>query len=328
VEVTPRPFLWSRCQLRKLTRAQIQSGLRFAYTPTIQGKSMTHTGTSVKKAIGGLAAAALASAAFVTSAVGSAPPAHATCASFFGLGNGNGCKSTFGGVAIAIGTGATAVATGFLSTAVAIGTGTAAEGLSNLGLAVALGNGGGAEAGTSVFSNLADVAIDLGNHSEAIAYAPMANGFGNMVFNAGDGNTTYAVGALDSSVNLGNGNEVVAEGVATNAMNVGGTHNFLEARGGTGLTSPGLNTVFALLSNDTNVTAEGGPLAIAGSIGQTSQDINKQTAGFNINGIKVGGAAAPAQATKAATTVKAAGLGGSKKRTTGSAAPAKHTSTK
>jgi hypothetical protein len=49
--------------------------------------------------------------------------------------------------------------------------------------------------------------------------------------------------------------------------------------------------------------------------------IIKQGPGFNINGVKVGGAAAPAKAT---TTVKAA-ASSSKQQTSGSAAAVKHT---
>jgi hypothetical protein len=270
------------------------------------------------KAIGGFLVAAVATCSFAAAALGPAPTANATCASFFGLGNGNGCTSKFGGIAIAIGTDATAVATGFLSTAVAVGTDTEAFGFSNLGLAVALGNGDAAEVGSSAATDFASVAIDLGNHSDAVAYSPSANGFGNMAFNAGDSSGIYAEGALNTAVNLGNQNQVYADGVATNAVNVGGTKNVVEAVGGTGLTSPGLNAAFALLSNDTTVAADPGPLAIAGSIGQTSQVITKQSAGFNINGIKVGGAAA---LTKAA-------VGSSKKGTTGSAAAVKHVSKK
>jgi hypothetical protein len=54
---------------------------------------------------------------------------------------------------------------------------------------------------------------------------------------------------------------------------------------------------------------------------QNAATIIKQGPGFNINGVKVGGAAAPAKAT---TTVKAA-ASSSKQQTSGSAAAVKHT---
>jgi hypothetical protein len=57
---------------------------------------MTHTAISANKTVTGFAAAAVAAAALVASSLGSAPAAHATCASFWGIGNGGGCTSTFG----------------------------------------------------------------------------------------------------------------------------------------------------------------------------------------------------------------------------------------
>jgi hypothetical protein len=118
-----------------------------SYVPTYTdypGDFMTHTAISANKTIGGLAAAALATAAFAASALGSAPPAHATCASFWGIGNGAGCTSTFGSVAIAIGTGAVAVTHGLFDTAIAVGPASTADVIEGaLGTAIAVGSTGG-----------------------------------------------------------------------------------------------------------------------------------------------------------------------------------------
>jgi hypothetical protein len=221
----------------------------------------------------------MASAAFVTSALGSAPAAHATCASFWGMGNGNGCTSTFGGVAIAIGEDASATADGFFTTAVAMGFVAAAGATGPFTLAVADGKNSDASAGDVKGGDFANLAVAIGTATSSQAGSQFGGGFGNVATNIGNGNFVSAVGDL--------------------------------------------NTAFAIFSNQTAATANPGPLAIAGSIGQSKATVTKNGPGFNINGIRIGGAAAPSKTT---TSVKAAALGSSKKRTTGSAAAVKHAS--
>jgi hypothetical protein len=252
---------------------------------------MTHTAISANKTVTGFAAAAVAAAALVASSLGSAPAAHATCASFWGIGNGGGCTSTFGAVAIAIGPGAEAVARGIGATAVSIGNGaeTAVNGAFSYGSSV--GNGL-VFVGNINGTDFGNIAMSFGDDSETQAGNPGGGGVFNMATNFGNGNSVFAFGSF--------------------------------------------NNAFAIFSSNTDVTAMPGPLATAGSIGQNGVNITKQGPGININGVRIGGAAAPtkaaanaksASAVHPATTGKAGSVTGLKKKA-GSASAAKHTSTK
>jgi hypothetical protein len=267
-----------------------------------EGLMTQHTAVS-NKAIGGLLAVAVAACSLTAVALGPAPAANATCASFFGLGNGNGCTSTFGSMAIAIGAGASASADGFFSTAMALGNSATASVAGALNLGVAAGTASHATAGSLVGGDFANIAITLGDHSDVFVGSMGGGTFGNI------------------ATNIANNGFAAATGVLNFASNVGGNGSTAEAE--SDRSTVGLNAAFVLFSNATTVEAFPGPLAIAGSIFQTGQTITKVGPGFNINGIRVGGATAP---TKAATTVKATALGSSKKQTTGPAAAVKHTS--
>jgi hypothetical protein len=137
----------------------------------------------------------------------------------------------------------------------------------------------------------------VGTDAHALAGNPANSGSdnGNIAITFGDHSSALAgamsgdFGLLDISTNIGNGNVVRAVG--------------------------DLDTAFAVFATNTHVNATPGPFAIAGSISQTGATVTKKGPGFNINGIKVGGAAAPA---------KAAAVGSSKKGTTRSAAAVKH----
>src|SRR5690349_15913650 len=82
---------------------------------------------SPRKANGALVAGALASALFAGAGLGSAPAAHATCASFFGIGNSADCRSNLFSVAFAIGDGAVAHADGWFGGAFVVGTNSTAS---------------------------------------------------------------------------------------------------------------------------------------------------------------------------------------------------------
>jgi hypothetical protein len=284
--------------------------------------------TSKNKTTSGLIAAAVASAAFVTSALGSAPQANASCTSLFGFGNSADCSSNLFSVAIAIGTNAQAHADGLFGAAIATGINSIARtnpsGVLNIAtaledhsqviaggivsLAVSVGQYGLADAGVdTAVQSVGNVAINLGNHS--------ATGF----------NTANAIGIGNSAINVGGyGAEVAAYGFFSTAGNLFGNNDVFS-----GTSSPGGsshptgvgNVAFSAFGTGNFVMANPGPFAIAGALSQQGAVIIKESAGFNINGIKVGGAAAPA---KAATTVKAAASGSSKNRTTSSAAAVKH----
>jgi hypothetical protein len=250
------------------------------------------TVTSTNKTIGGLLVAAVATCSFAAAALGPAPTANATCASFSGINFGSGCTSSFGGMAIAIGAGATASALGFLSTAFAAGSNATASVHGALNLGVAAGTNATAVTGESGGGDFANVAMTFGDNSVAQAGVPGGGGFGNMATNLGNGSQVAALGVLNMASNTGDGDFAVATGVANNASNFGGTGNVVQAASTD--SNPAFNRAFAFLSNGTTVAAGPGPFALAGSIFQTGANITKQGPGFNINGLTVGGAAAPA----------------------------------
>lgn len=156
---------------------------------------MTYRAATKRNRAGG-AIAALAVAAGVA-AVGPAPTANASCASFFGLGNTANCTSSFGSIAIATGAGAVAQAGGLLGLAISIGTNTRTY------------------AGTpgAVPINIGNIAIDNGNHS-------------------GGNNAVEASGIGNLSVNLGGKDVfVIVRGVFSNGTNVSGSDSVVGTNG-------------------------------------------------------------------------------------------------
>jgi hypothetical protein len=83
--------------------------------------------------------AALAAGALATTGLGSAPLAHATCASFFGIGNSTNCRSAQTSIAIALGSNAIAQADGLLGVAFSLGTEAEAVTRGAVTLATAMG---------------------------------------------------------------------------------------------------------------------------------------------------------------------------------------------
>lgn len=96
--------------------------------------------------IANIGAGAVAAAAIAGSALSAAPAANATCASFFSIGNSADCTSTPLSVALAIGPGAQAQATGLFGAAFSIGTGASAKTPGLFSLASAAGTNATAEA--------------------------------------------------------------------------------------------------------------------------------------------------------------------------------------
>jgi hypothetical protein len=214
--------------------------------------------------------AAIATCSAVATAPWPAPTAHADCASFSGYSIGIGCTSSFGGMAIAIGTNATATANGFLSTATAIGTNVEASAYGTFNMAVAYGIASAAVAGNVDAGDVVNMAITLGDGSSAVAEG-ISRGFANIATDIGNHNTVFALGVLE--------------------------------------------TAFAVFGTDNTVTASPGPLALAGSIGQTGAHITKTGPGLNINGFTVGGASATPTAAPAGNT-KAHAVAHSHRKTT------------
>jgi hypothetical protein len=186
---------------------------------------------------------------------------------------------------INLGSGCSSTLGGF---AIAIGPSVA---IANGFLSTAIAVGNDATAGS--FGALS-FAVAAG-HSQAIA-GESDNDFANIAISLGDDSFAQSGrigggGFGNVATNIGNGNLVNALGV--------------------------LNNAFAVFSTNVAVSANPGPLAVAGSIGQSNVLIEKDGPGFNINGIKVGGAAAPARATAHVHSASAA-----YKTPTGKTAPA------
>jgi hypothetical protein len=251
-----------------------------------------------------------------------APPAHATCASFWGIGNGNGCTSTLFSAAIAIGTGATATALKPFGTAFSLGTNTSTFTGSLFEFATAVGDNSSAltrglfgiatalgpntSADTDTFGS-GTTSLDSLGLNIAINVTPGATGsFRNTVLARGIGNVALnlfganpapsfvrvsAIGGFQVAANIG--------GPATNVSDA----SITAVNGTAALLLP--NVAFNLLGAGNVVTAGPGPFAVAGSILQTNTTVKKIGPGFNINGIVVGGAAATRNANTSAPTAAA-----------------------
>ncbi|MCX2930545.1 hypothetical protein ORI20_09680 [Mycobacterium sp. CVI_P3] len=274
------------------------------------------TGTVINKFTGAIAVGALTAGALATTGLGSAPSANATCASFFGIGNSADCVSTPTSIAIAIGTGSQALAYGWFSSAVAVGNSAIAVAgdvvqTNIFDFGTAIGNNALAQA-----TGIVGMATQLGSNGVAVAVASTSlNYLGlNTALNVSLGTTVVggsvveAIGKGNLAVNLfgngtGGGHLAYALGTLNTAWTVGGTNNKAIANGGNG------NAAFADFGSGNTVAAGPGPLAIAGSILQTGQVVTKSGPGFNINGIKVGGAAATDTTTAAAQHTAKPGTG-------------------
>jgi hypothetical protein len=242
--------------------------------------------------------ATLAAGALTTVGLTSAPGANATCASFFGINSGGNCTSSQTSIAIAIGTNAQAHAIGLFGSAFAVGTNAIAATDGALDLATTVGDN--SVAGSfGVFG----MATQLGSNGVAATDGQglSHNQLGlNFALNVSFG-TTAVNGSLAEAYGIGNvainlfgngtvtlGHLALAYGTLNGATTLGGTNNIVSAGLGTGTA----NYAFGVLGSGNQVKAGPGPVAIAGSILQTGANITKQGPGFNINGFKVGGAAA------------------------------------
>jgi hypothetical protein len=264
--------------------------------------------------------AALPVGALIASGLLSAPTANATCASFFGLGNSPSCTSTPTSIAVAIGTNASAHADGLFGMAFAVGNSANASTLGALDFATAVGDNTSGNA-----YGLIGIAMGLGpnGYAETLGTGGSPSNLANLGLNVAldvslgttvvSGSEAVAIGLGNVAVNLfGNGttlfgHEVEAIGTLNGAMTLGGTNNVVQA-----LQTGSLNYAFGVFGSNNQVLAGPGPVAIAGSIGQTGASITKQGPGFNINGFRVGGAAAtpPATHTTPAAAHSTAAAGG------------------
>ncbi|QYL14984.1 hypothetical protein [Mycolicibacterium pallens] len=250
-----------------------------------------------------------------------APTAHASCASLFGFGNSAQCTSSPTTIAIALGSGASARAEGALGAALALGDGAFAGAFGWFGSATALGNGSkavttslglalsaGPNADThagAAPSEVLNLAVSIGSsNAEAL-------GVGNVAVNLfGGGSEVLSFGSGNAAFNTGDQSFVHAFGTLSSATNLGTYNAFLVTT-----TQGTANSVFSVLGYNNKVQAGDGPLAVAGSLFASNQFLLKSGPGFNINGVKAGGAAAtPPPAATGAKHTAAKGLAGSKRK--------------
>jgi hypothetical protein len=244
-----------------------------------------HTAFPANKAIGGLLVAVVANCSFAAAALGPAPAANATCASFFGIGNSANCFSNLTSVAIAVGDGASAYADGLF------------------GGAFSLGNNAEASTGTgpSDRSGALDLAVAIGDNAGAgtggsLAFGAVILGTGYNGAQAGDSTSFGSIAiVLGGSGTVSNVNVAATNGVGNIAIDLFGSQNIVAA-------FDTVSSAFSVGGSNTGVYADG-PLAVSGSILQTNAVITKTGPGFNINGFKVGAAAATGRS-------KAAGAAG------------------
>lgn len=263
----------------------------------------------------GILVGAIAVGALTTGGLGSAAPAQATCASFFGIGNTGACRSTPVSIAIAIGTNAVAHADGLFGAAFAVGNQTLAGTEGAFTVATAVG-----DKAVAASAGIVGAAIQLGPNGYAVTNGldggPNNPGF-NLALNislgttAANGSVASALGFGNVAVNLfgdgttSNGHYVELNGNLNAGLNVGGIDNRVAAQGS-------FNSAFDIAGKHNVVVADPGPFAVAGSILQSGQTIKKQGPGININGFVAGGAAAvgPHKAAVRHTSTSAAGHSG------------------
>jgi hypothetical protein len=184
---------------------------------------------------------------------------------------------------------------------------------------MAFGNNVQALAGTDSIGPVADFKNPVGNLAIDIAT------------NAGNnGSVAAAIGYGNVALDLGSGFATVAEAIGSlsTGVNLFGTRSLAEAfdlKDPTDLTAGFANSAFSVFGSRNIVESGPGPFAIAGSVFQTGATVKKSGPGLNVNGLGVGGAAAPVHHTSSTATKSSVGA---PKRTTTSAAAPKHSSKK
>ncbi|NTY61927.1 hypothetical protein [Mycolicibacterium sphagni] len=281
----------------------------------------TLPGGRTNRALVGALGGAVVSATFAAATLGSAAPANATCASFFGIGNSAQCTSSPTSIAIALGPGATAKATGLFTVAIANGLGNGA-GQTTIATAdgsVNLAYAGGSDSVTVTHSNFS-VGIVQGKRVAAVVGSVTGKDFFNSALSLGSqGLVTPTQTATYTLLVAGNGNMAVdfgggqgdtggfmeAYGTLNSVFSFGSRGSFVGA--GTfaiplGPAKPAVfSTAFNLFGTGNIVTTIPGPLSIAGSIGQTGATIKQAGPGININNTVVLSAAATGASNRAAS---------------------------
>ncbi|BBX08190.1 hypothetical protein [Mycolicibacterium aichiense] len=270
------------------------------------------TGFARNKVAGGILLASLGAGA-VAAALGSAPQASASCASFFGIGNSTNCFSTPTSVAIALGPGAQAYALGTLGSAISVGklsfskieedtvlnsvtalgysAGAYANRGSRLGTSVAVGN----DATAILAGGDLNFAAALGDSS--VGYAgrtPLADkAFGNIAIAVGssryvaqaaaEGIGNIALNVFSPSSTTPFGSNVLAVGSFNVAASFFSRDSQVFAGFGGKQQTGTRNVAFSGFGRRNDIEAHG-PGSIVGSLFQTSTTVLRSGPGVTING--------------------------------------------
>ncbi|WP_179469014.1 hypothetical protein [Mycolicibacterium vinylchloridicum] len=264
---------------------------------------------------GGLVLAGL-SASALAAALGTAPQASASCASFFGVGNSSDCVSTATSIAIALGPGARAYALGSLGSAVAVGALSYASTDANtvLGTASALGNGAGAYVAngarmTSAFAvgthaaavingGLLNQAVALGDNTLGYVNTSGSGGLvgGNLAVVIGnsrhlaqataDGSGNVAVSIFSPSSAKDFGSNVVASGTFNVAASLLSRDSQVFAGYGAKVLAGTRNAAFSIFGQGNDIAAQG-PGTILVSVLEHAATTIRQGPGLTINGVNL-----------------------------------------
>jgi len=191
----------------------------------------------------GASLGAVASGALAIGAPSQAPVANATCLSVFGIGNGGDCTSTIGSIAVGIGPGTMAGATGLFGVAFAVDAGAAAHSVGVVfGASFAVGSGA-----LAISSGVVDYALAVGNTANAAA-----DGGLNEAVAVGTGAGAEATGAANTASAASNAKQselVTGTSAAAASFGVG---NYAIAVGKPGF-SPFFGTTNYAISNATGM---------------------------------------------------------------------------
>jgi hypothetical protein len=186
-----------------------------------------------KRLAGGFLLSAAASAAIATVTMGTAPEAKATCVSFGGVVNTDSshCQTTsIGDVAIAIGPGTYANASGGFNTSISLGPNaqSVAEGQLNAGHGFNTAIAVGSNAVSSADTGLANTSISIGNNPDTTCCRAWTGGRGNLAVNVGQGSSAEALGDFNRAISFGNGSKTYAYGLGagvSRAISLGNNNN-------------------------------------------------------------------------------------------------------
>lgn len=269
-----------------------------------------------------MALGALTAGALAVAAMGSAGGANATCASFFGIGNGGGCTSNLTSIAIAIGENAEAYADGFFGAALSLGTNSVAQTFEGAvaNIAVTLGESASASAGG--LGSLAVAGRSTINQTVVAGFGGLTSGnvlnFAASIASP-EATEVFATGIGNASVNIAGAGNVSGDGVGLTTVNLVGLN--------ADLTNRGLLNIIANVSGDSisisndvgdggignlgfnfigtdNEVSTSGPLAIAGAVGSSNQTVSQNGLGVNIS---FGKGLAESARVRAASSVSAPG---------------------